>query len=134
MKIQFLTTDQTEAYQLNLARYLAGYREKHNITQEAAASDLGLSTSRYKVYEGNRPENTLIKSLDVLKRFAQLEKMSITEFVSALCDESPPSIEQKNKVYGEKKAATSDTFQDRYVLLGQEERELLEKLMTKLQK
>ncbi len=72
-------------YQRRLSNYLKTYRFKNNISSKAMASTLGYAPSRYSRLESeNIPFDRFTSSIDFLKMLANINSLSLIEFVSKL--------------------------------------------------
>ncbi len=73
--------------QLRFSHYLKSYRCSKNITQEQLANDLGVTKILISKYESTHvTDNRLISSFEFLESFANLEKSTVSEFLSYLED------------------------------------------------
>jgi hypothetical protein len=83
-----LTEAKALKLQKRLAHYLRGYRKRSNLTQSVLADNLGYTELHYRRLEGTHPDNIVVKAVDTLAFFADLQGMSAIDFLSYL--------EQKN--------------------------------------
>lgn len=82
VKRTFISTNKRSSIQSNLTHMLKRHRSTYGLTQKQLATELDLSTSRYRSYEvGSDQSNPLIDGLDEISRFAAKLDMETHEFV-----------------------------------------------------
>jgi transcriptional regulator with XRE-family HTH domain len=67
-----------------IAKYLAAYRAREELTQSEMATRLGLSLNRYREYEQNTTDNSKGIPLDLLLRITSLEEIPLPEFLTQM--------------------------------------------------
>lgn len=76
--------------QKKLSFFLRKYREKNNISSKEMAYRLGYTPSRYcKIESETIPYERFINSIQILRTFAELEDMTIHDFISYIDGEFP---------------------------------------------
>ena len=97
MREQKLDDELLEEVQKRLHHYLVRYRTSANKTQSQVASDLGYSLSAYRAFERQFSEdNRLLSALTILKQFADLENLEVSEFANYLLSGSK-QVQNENK-------------------------------------
>ena len=76
--------------QVKLSHYLVRHRASKGYTQTQMAKNLNYSLSAFRGFERkNSRENRVLSSLEILQQLAELEGMTIVEFVSYLTQAEP---------------------------------------------
>ncbi|MFK7827875.1 MAG: hypothetical protein AB8G05_27250 [Oligoflexales bacterium] len=70
--------------QNQLRQYLKDYRNINSLSAELAAENLEVEIATYRILEGKKPSNRVISVLEYLHKIAQLNKMSLSSFISFL--------------------------------------------------
>ena len=70
--------------QLRFLHYLKNYRDKKNISQGGLAEELGVAVSLIGLFESKSTDNRLISSFEFLYSLANLEGVSLKEFVTLI--------------------------------------------------
>jgi len=86
-----LTEAKALKIQKRLAHYLRGYRKRSSITQNVLADNLGYTELHYRRLEGAQPDNIVVKAVDTLAFFADLQDMSAIDFLAYLEQRAPDS-------------------------------------------
>lgn len=75
---------ETENLQTQLRQYLKSFRNSHNKTAYEMTKLLDVEIATYRALEGTAGSNRVISSMKYLKKFADLNEMSVTQFVGFL--------------------------------------------------
>ena len=99
MREQKLDDNTIEEVQKRLHHYLVRYRTSADKTQNQVASDLGYSLSAYRAFERQFSEdNRIISALKILKQFADLENLEVSEFATYLLSGSKQAQNQNKSL------------------------------------
>ncbi|MBP6219021.1 MAG: helix-turn-helix transcriptional regulator [Oligoflexales bacterium] len=125
--------------QKKLSFFLRNHREKNNLSSKEMAYNLGYDPSRYcKIESESLPYDRFINSIGLLKTFANLEGMSLSEFALFLDGESMSYQEQsyrkwEHKILNTFRKIKMNTRRDFLNLLGKmdkREKEILESCLN----
>jgi len=83
-----LNQTRAEKVQKRLAHFLRGYRKRNKLTQAVLADQLGYTELHYRRLEGDSYDNIVVKAIDSIAFFADLQGMTAVDFLAYL--------EQKN--------------------------------------
>ncbi len=86
-----LTEAKALKIQKRLAHYLRGYRKRSGLTQSVLADNLGYTELHYRRLEGAQTDNIVVKAVDTLAFFADLQDMSALDFLAYLEQKGPES-------------------------------------------
>lgn len=78
----FLNEEEKAKYGRRLSHYLEDHTYKNKITHVDAAKKLGISSNKFSQLKSGGEQGRFITSLDYLKSLANLEGMSLPEFLS----------------------------------------------------
>lgn len=84
-----LTEAKALKVQKRLAHYLRGYRKRSSLTQNVLADNLGYTELHYRRLEGTQTDNIVVKAVDTLAFFADLQDMSAMDFLAYLEHRTP---------------------------------------------
>lgn len=102
-KKTFLSEDEKERLGRHLTYYLEDYTYKNGITHNEAAKILGISSNKFSQLKSGGEQGRFLSSLDYLKALADLDNMTLNEFLSYLEGENsaPPKRQYgwQEKIY-----------------------------------
>jgi len=95
-----LSSHQKLSYQRRLSSFLANYAYRNKLKAHEVAQEIDISPQKYSTIKSdNKPYPKFINSLDYLSRFAQLEQMSLGEFVLYLEGKGGCEGDREGKIY-----------------------------------
>lgn len=87
-----LTPEKAIYYQDRIAHWYRSFRARNNLTMEAMAERIGISSQHYRLLEGVMPNNKIVKAVDLLAEVGSLERLDEYGFMNYLHN---PPVEQR---------------------------------------
>lgn len=91
-----LSQARAQKIQSRLAHFLRGYRKRNNLTQAVLADHLGYTELHYRRLESSSVDNLVVKAIDSIAFFADLQGMTAVDFLAYL---EQKNIESKTDLF-----------------------------------
>ena len=98
----FLKEEEKDKYSRRLSHFLEDYCYRNKVTHNQAAEKLGISSNKFSQLKSGGEQGRYLSSLDYLKSLANLEGMTLTEFIAYLdgdTQQARPNYSWQDMIY-----------------------------------